>query len=123
MAVGSRGTAGNVYTGGQGSRAGRGTVYNPRTGETSTWSAGHSGNDFYASHDGHVYQRDAGGDWQQHSGGGDGGWSHVHDSDASRSLERRVGGALQRLRAHERLPLELRRDGRALRRGQGFRRR
>ena len=84
-ASGSRVTVGNAYTG-QSASASRAQVYNPRTGETSTWSAGHSGNDFYASHDGHVYQRDTSGDWQQHSGGGDGGWSHVHDSYSSRSL-------------------------------------
>ena len=27
------------------------------------------------------------GDWQQHSWGGDGGWSHVRDSGATRSLD------------------------------------
>ena len=85
-ASGSRVTVGNAYTG-QSASASRAQVYNPRTGETSTWDAGHSGDDLYASHDGHVYQRDTSGDWQQHSWGSDGGWSHLGDSGASRSLD------------------------------------
>ena len=85
-ASGSRVTVGNAYTG-QSASASRAQVYNPRTGQTSTWNAGHSGNDLYASHDGHVYQRDVSGDWQQHSWGSDGGWSHLGDSGASRSLD------------------------------------
>src|SRR5262249_19159344 len=85
-ASGSRVTVGNAYTG-QSASATRAQVYDPKTGQTSTWGVGHSGDAVYASHDGHVYQRDVNGDWQQHGGGGEGGWSHVRDSGATRSLD------------------------------------
>src|SRR5262249_2472483 len=70
----------------------RAQVYNPKTGQTSTWTAGHSGDDVYASHDGHVYQRDVNGDWQQHSSASGGEWGPGSDSGATPQLAKEWGG-------------------------------
>jgi len=76
IAGGSRGTAGNAITGNTVS-GNRGFVYNPATGQGTTYGnirtdnggIGHVGDDVYAGHDGNVY-RNTGDGWQKHSSGG-----------------------------------------------------
>ncbi|HYP69647.1 MAG TPA: carbohydrate-binding family V/XII, partial [Variovorax sp.] len=80
IAGGAHGTAGNVFSGGSAS-ANRGFVYNPATGQGSTFAgasgdrgaAARIGNDVYAGHDGNVY-RNTGDGWQKH---GADGWQPV----------------------------------------------
>ena len=84
VAGGSRGTAGNVITGDSVS-GGRGFVYNPATGQGTTYSSirgdnggiARVGNDVYAGHDGNVY-RNTGDGWQMH---GSDGWQPVSPTD------------------------------------------
>jgi len=86
IAGGARGTAGNAFTGNS-ANANRGFVYNPATGQGTTFAGasgdrgavGRIGDDVYAGHDGNVY-RNTGDGWQKHTGDG---WQPVNAGGAA----------------------------------------
>jgi hypothetical protein len=89
IAGGSRGRAGNVYTG-ESVSGGRGFVYDPETGQGTTFGGvrgdeggiGHVGDDVYAGRDGNVY-RNTGDGWQKHTSDG---WQPVTPPETSQNL-------------------------------------
>jgi hypothetical protein len=89
VAGGSRGTAGNIHTG-ETVSGGRGFVYDPETGQGTTFGGirgddgaiGRVGDDVYAGHDGNVY-RNTGDGWQKHTGDG---WETVTPPETSQNL-------------------------------------
>ncbi|MCA9286069.1 MAG: hypothetical protein KDA22_12670 [Phycisphaerales bacterium] len=100
MAAGQRGVVGNAYTGNWAAGS-RGVATNPYTGRTVAAGRGVAGNadgqtvsgsyvrtnqggiahtsggDYYADHDGNVYQRDGQGDWSKYDNGS---WNQVNTS-------------------------------------------